>query len=628
MEELIKILERDGNAPGDPGSLSCNNLLEAVRSLPEGPAWGEGFYWLSGWIAAEAVQDVLLDMLSWPDAPALAEMVDCLTSTELPQSFSRRAWERFRCRFEKRTEHYWTRAQALRGALVVSQGSPVLVKKLQACLLDVSLDDDRLFLRHVVKVMGAILRRYPDDDFRSLLKQLSNLEEASDEAALELGLDRLKDALVAPTGEALLATLSLAHEWFEKSLQQSERRPDAALFELCTQTLIEAQSTRLEPALYDRLPKIRRAAIEYSAFAEHRHASSSWLAMSALERFHWISMATRLARAAQSLSKEIWLDVALVIEDELLSIFYPGKEIFSREDASGIDLVARDAVVMRLQQRRYYLQAVDQWLSENQGHAKAIAVTSLRNDIQAALEASLHRRPFEDTTSSRLVEVLTEAGFSEAVASMATSQLGVSIDRNGRVAELWQTVMRQFADQHNCKEPTNAQDLLMFLTTLILRFLDFRANVGVNTDPASEYIFRRGPDLPVEQDLQLDFLKFLHSNDAPSFRAEARDTGSGRADIAIEYRGVQTIIEVKKDDNVPGNAALADRYAGQATGYLTTGVQFGFLLVLDLTDRKGHQPNIAEQISVERKVPYGSTTEYRIVVARIQARRKTPHELR
>jgi hypothetical protein len=85
---------------------------------------------------------------------------------------------------------------------------------------------------------------------------------------------------------------------------------------------------------------------------------------------------------------------------------------------------------------------------------------------------------------------------------------------------------------------------------------------------------------------------------------------------------------VKRDDNVPDNAALASRYAGQASGYLTTSVRFGFLLVLDLTDRSGHQPNIAEQISVERKVPEGSTTEYRIVVARIQGRRKTPHELR
>lgn len=170
--------------------------------------------------------------------------------------------------------------------------------------------------------------------------------------------------------------------------------------------------------------------------------------------------------------------------------------------------------------------------------------------------------------------------------------------------------------------------LLENMCTFVLRFLVFRANCGRNTDPSSEYVFRRGANLPVEHDLQLDFLKFLAMVDATSFRAEASDTGGGRADIAIEYRGVRTIVEVKKDDDVPGNATLAARYAGQATGYLTTGVRFGFLLVLDLTDRNGHQPHFCEQISVERKVPEGSEMEYHIAVARVQAKRKTPHQLR
>jgi hypothetical protein len=50
-----------------------------------------------------------------------------------------------------------------------------------------------------------------------------------------------------------------------KALQRSERRPDALLFDLCAQILIGVQSRGLEPALRDRLPEIRRAAIEYSA---------------------------------------------------------------------------------------------------------------------------------------------------------------------------------------------------------------------------------------------------------------------------------------------------------------------------------------------------------------------------
>lgn len=206
---------------------------------------------------------------------------------------------------------------------------------------------------------------------------------------------------------------------------------------------------------------------------------------------------------------------------------------------------------------------------------------------------------------------------------MSVAQLGVAIDRNDQVASLWLGLMSGLRECPDFHRP-NARSLLEHMCVLILRFLDHRANVGRSTDPACEYLFRDAKNPPVEHDLQLDFLNFLAASDAPSFGAERRDIGSGRADITVEFRGVRTIVEVKKDDNVPDNLALAARYAGQATGYLTTGVRFGFLLVLDLTDRKGHQPHITEQISVETKVPEGSSVAYRIVVARVQGRRKTP----
>ena len=69
--------------------------------------------------------------------------------------------------------------------------------------------------------------------------------------------------------------------------------------------------------------------------------------------------------------------------------------------------------------------------------------------------------------------------------------------------------------------------------------------------------------------------------------------------------------------------------AGLDSGLLgAPGLDFGFLLVLDLTDRNGHQQHISERITIERKTPVGSDTEYLIVVARVQALRKTPHDLK
>lgn len=629
MEDRFELHTKDGKPISDPGTVQENDLLAAIEALPAEAARVDTFCWLAGWAPAVAVQRALLGILKQEDdAASVAEMIDCLDELpSIPQAFGRGAWEIFHGRLVSRSEHGWMRSQALRGALVVAQGDPALVRRLQSYLLDVPADDDGAYLRHVAKAAGAILRRYPDDDFRDLLSRLAEVDAAADEAALELGLDRLKDALLAKTHDALTSALAAAQDWFRRSLAKSEGRSDAALYDICTSFLIDVQSRGLHPDITLNLPKIRRAAIEYSAYAADRHSVQSWLGTSSRERFHWLSMTTKLAMVAHTFTKDIWLQAAFVIEDELLSIFFASEKFFSRSDGHGIDILGREALAQSLRKRQYYLQALDQWLAENADSELALNVEQLRNTVHLSMAQAIHRSPFEDSTEGRLVDFLKNAGLDASTAAMTASQLDVSVDRNRQVADLWAAVMEKLSDSPDYKTD-HPRALLEYMCTLILRFLDYRANVGKSTDPSSEYVFRRGTDLPVEHDLQLDFLKFLTTSDAPSFRAEARDSGGGRADIAIEYRGVKSIVEVKKDDNVPDNATLAHRYAGQATGYLTAGVRFGFLLVLDLTDRGGHQPHISEQISVERKLPDGSQQEYHIVVARIQAKRKTPHDLR
>lgn len=629
MENRFQLLTKDGRPISDPGTAQENELLTAIEDLPSEAATVDTFSWLTGWATTVPVQCALLRILDQEgDATAIAEMIDCLSELpSIPQAFGRSAWEIFRGRFESRSEHSWMRSQALRGALVVAQRDPALIRRLQSSLLDVSTDDDGAFLRHVAKVAGAILHRYPDDDSRELLSRLAKVGEAADEATLELGLDWLKQALLAKTHCALATALSAAQDSFRRSLAMSERRSDAALYEICTSVLINVQSNGLHPDLELELPRLRRAAIDYSAYVADRHAVESWLGTSSRERFHWLSMAVKLAMVAHTFTKDVWLQAAIVIEDELLSIFFASEKLFTRPDGHGADILGREALVQTLRKRRYYLQVLDQWLAEKADSDLALNVSQLRDTVRLSLTEAFHRNPFEEATEGRLVDFLKKSGLDAATAAMTASQFDVGVDRNRQVADLWTAVMEKLSDSPDYKRE-HPRALLEHMCTLILRFLDFRSNVGKSTDPSGEYVFRRSGNLPVEHDLQLDFLKFLTTSDAPSFQAEVRDSGGGRADIAIEYRGVKSIIELKKDDNVPDNATLASRYAGQATGYLTTGVRFGFLLVLDLTDRGGHQPHISEQISVERKLPDGSAVAYHIVVARIQAMRKTPHDLR
>lgn len=618
-----------GESIQNPEAAHEHDLLQAVDALSSELARADAFAWLTNWADAPVVQRALLRLLEREDdAACLADMIDSLESlSAIPPTLGRSIWNILRLRFEARSEHSWMRCQALRGGLLVVQGDPSLIRRLQACILDVDAQDDGIYLRHVAKVAGAILRRYPDDDFRAVLLSLSNIETAADEAALELGLDQLQQGLLAQTNDDVSSSLATAHAWFQRSLTSSERRTDAQLYEACTSVLIDAQTSGLHANLEQRLPDIRRAAIEYSAYAGTSHGATSWLQSASQERFHWLSMAAKLAMLGRTFTKDIWLHANLVIEEELLSMFFASDRVFGRSDAHGMNLLARNALVAALRQRTYYLQAIDQWLAENSDSVLASHVGQIRDSIRQSVVDGVHRRTFDEAAVVRLVDVLMNTGVDEATAAMTAAQIETGVDRNQQLAPLWERLMGDLAGCPDTKR-SEPKALLSTMCTLLLRFLDFRASVGTATDPSSEYVFRRGNNLPVEHDLQLDFLRFLSTSDTPSFQAEARDAGGGRSDIAIAFRGVKSIVEVKKDDKVPDNTTLAKRYAGQATGYLTTGVRFGFLLVLDLTDRDGHQPHISEQISVERKVPTGSHVEYYVITARIQAKRKTPHALR
>lgn len=226
------------------------------------------------------------------------------------------------------------------------------------------------------------------------------MEAAADEAALEIGLDRLQEGLLAKTHEALKSALTAAREWFQRSIGTSERRPDAVLYEACTGILLDVQERGLHADLALALPKLRKAAIEYSAFASDSHGPGSWLGTTSRERFHWLSMASRLAMVAHRLTKDIWLQAAVVIEDELLSIFFAADKIFGRADGHGMDLLGREALVEGLKTRRYHLQTLNQWLDENAFSDQAVNVERLRDAVQSALTQSVHRDPFDASTNA------------------------------------------------------------------------------------------------------------------------------------------------------------------------------------------------------------------------------------
>jgi hypothetical protein len=95
-------------------------------------------------------------------------------------------------------------------------------------------------------------------------------------------------------------------------------------------------------------------------------------------------------------------------------------------------------------------------------------------------------------------------------------------------------------------------------------------------------------------------------------------------DILFTYRWIKTTSELKRSfpERIPSE--LVDEYGPQAITYQGTNVSLTMLMVLDLFDRKGAQPDIREQITAHHRLMAGSATENTVVLLRVQGRRHTP----
>ncbi len=87
------------------------------------------------------------------------------------------------------------------------------------------------------------------------------------------------------------------------------------------------------------------------------------------------------------------------------------------------------------------------------------------------------------------------------------------------------------------------------------------------------------------------------------------------------------VAELKKSDRKLTNEQIVAEYGLQEAAYGVTNLTFGILMMLDLHDLGGGQPDISERVSVHHATPPWGKTEHAVVLFRVQGRRKTPSKL-
>lgn len=615
-------------------------LYACVDTHAEGPCSGDLLSWLLPRCGADVALRALTRLVDRTRDPiALADMVEMLgTDQHFGDAAARAIWGACTKRAEDSKSHYGVRSQALHAALLLSQQRPAMLRRFQGIILDVGSDDDPLFLRHVAKVVGAVLAHDTDDEFRHKLKILLSVPEAEDEAAMELGFDALRSGLEAETPESAASSFESAFTWFSRALATSEARSDARIFSKCCELLLTVHARGFDGSLATHVEDLGDAAAEYAAYlasAQRDTSNPSWLGSSTIEQTHWTLLGFRLGVLDASFNKKLWLNVGAVLEKELLAIYRCSRSIFLRAKDGAIEQILRPKISSALVTHRRHLEEIEQWIEENEGSENLPDAVAMRAAVSTAYEGNILH--FSDSAAlyDREIAALLDTGRVPAASRDEVyeriEKLSWMIDlEENPIFDRIEAKIRANLRERNEYYRTDRKAQVLFNAVLhySLSFMQLRHNMTRKNDAAAAYLFVRKPEkLPVEDDLHSDYHRYLTSTPlGGSTKIEISDVAAGRADVHFEHKKLVTVTEVKMSDGNLTHAELLKKFGGQAAAYLTTSVPFGFLLVLDRYDRNGTQPHFNEQVSLERKLIEGQTTEYDIVTMRVQAQRTTPAE--
>lgn len=627
----------DGN-PADLGELTSKALVAILGEAAEGVDGTELFIALVEHPRTEITIPAAIELVKTAfDALAMVEISAWLGVGGLVPTQAGPLGRAFLTRASDRDADYAIRSYALKAAMVLSQSDRSLLRRLQSELLDLQLDDDGEFLRHAARITGAVLAHEPDEDLRGLLVKLVDVEDAEDEASMELGLDAMRNGLDANAPDVALIAFEGARDWFRRAETASETRPDATLYRRCLDALVTFQSGQTSDDLRPRIDEIKAAAFAYTAFLttpDRPEDTTSWLGAKTQERIHWSMLALRLGALDTSFLKRAWLDAARVIQEELLAVYTASRSLLRRNAEGGLEAILQPRIVGALRNEIHSLALLDQWIGENAGSDLLPAAASLRERVAEAREAVVSHRPTEAAAGSSptaaIIELLPEAARQSALARLAVG-MAVLVEGSTPVAvcNLFETVLaslRRNADYQADPEGRALFDGMLWTT---LQFVVMRSNVGVSTLARGRYLFERNPrKLPVEKNLQDDYFEFLMGSPlAELFTAERHDVGGGRADIHFTLLRTKTVAELKRNTVKLTNAKVVERFGLQKVSYDATNVRYGILMILDLRDLGGGQPHVTERVSVHHLTPEWGETEHAVVLFRVQGRRATPSKV-
>lgn len=493
--------------------------------------------------------------------------------------------------------------------------------------------DDTEFLRRAAKIVGVAFSHWRDKELVEVLHKLSQLESVRPEAAFELGMAALAEAMDRADSNAAAIAFREAREWFGESDGISEHRPEASLYLDSLDLLLNFHSGAASISLDTVSARVQQHAFELHAWSGG--SGPPWLGARQTEVACWSALASAVAGLAGSLDEPSWWEPAAVIEDSLLSVYSAGRSILRRDQHGGVEAMLRPRIRASVATQAGQAHQVRTWLQQNSTHEWTAEAQDLIAQIDAFIEQSGSPENPPEAASKRtpLAAIIAGSNIPEeqrnvllgVVANAMSLQLANMTSAEADVIERCCNEVREHNDYS-----TNPNGARLFDTVLLwlVRFIFNRLELTKGDDPTGAYLFERDDgSLPHEDELQQDFFRWVATYAAGS-DLEPTNIASGRADIRLKSGPERLVVEVKREEKDCSFEALFKSYAAQTTDYQNVSIRLGVLLVLDLaTPNREGTPHLTSLFEMRHVRRCNESQSRLILIVKIPGRRKRPSDL-
>lgn len=640
--ELIEVVKsgRDWQLE-DLGGIT--KLAPVARSLGSTPIMPELLHpLLSGWSDAKAAdrdahKGVLRDLLEVATTDfVLLETVDILEHHRpLPDDGDECCFMLFlaKAAIDDHSLSGLSRGAALDGAFRWASDNRRWQLRLLDFFLGLASSDDTEFLRRAAKIVGVAFSHWRDKELVEVLHKLAQLEAVRPEAAFELGMAALAEAMDGADRSAAVIAFREARDWFGESDGVSEYRPEASLYLDGLDLLLSFHSGVASASLSAVSTRVQQHAFELHAWSGG--SGPPWLGARHTEAACWSALASAVAGLAGALDEPSWWEPAVVIEEGLLSVYSAGRSILRRDHHGGVEAMVRPRIRASVATQAGQVHQVRTWLQQNPNHEWTAEARDLIAQIDAFIEQTGSPKNPSEAVSERtsLAAIIAGSSIPEeqrnvllgVVANAMSLQLANMTSAETDVIERCCNEVRGHNDY---SANTNGARLFDTVLLWLVRFIFNRLELTKGDDPTGAYLFERDDgSLPHEDELQQDFFRWVATFAAGS-DLEPTNIASGRADIRLKSGPERLVVEVKREERDCSFEALFNSYAAQTADYQNVSIRLGVLLVLDLaTPNREGTPHLTSLFEVRSVRRLGEDQSRFILIVKVPGRRKRPSDL-